>query len=233
MQVRRIGRLGKICTCLPVRRKYGLRIASIGARQGFGNIKEFCMDIIALLITYQFPAIFLGSVIFGETIILAAAYLAGEGWWSVYTVFWITFSGTILSDSVWFYLGGKLIKKSNEWQEKQERYKKLMAFLERVTHGRAFLSLLFIKFMYGTRIITIMYLSIHKLRFRTFLLFNAIGTFFWLLVMVALGWYASIKIGGDIPDIKKFQYGVSALFVFIVLTRVGGVYLRKKIESKE
>lgn len=187
--------------------------------------------LISLLITYQFPAIFLGSVIFGETIILAAAFLAGQGMWSIYTVFWVTFLGTISSDCVWFYFGRRLSKKSDEWQEKQAKYKKLLAFLERLTHGRAFLSLLFIKFLYGTRIITIMYLSIHKLRFRTFLLFNAIGTFFWLLVMVALGWYASKKVGTDIPDIKKFQYGATLLFAFLILTRIGGVYLKKRLEK--
>lgn len=190
------------------------------------------MDIVAALIQYQLPAIFLGSVVFGETIILAAAYLAGHGWWSIYTVFWLTFLGTLSSDCVWFYFGRKLAKKSEEWELKREKYKKVLLFLERLTHRRAFLSLLFIKFLYGTRIITIMYLSVHKLRFRTFLLFNAIGTFLWLLVMVALGWYASKKIGTDIPDIKKFQYGATLLFAFLILTRLGGVYLRKRIEKE-
>lgn len=191
------------------------------------------MDIVSLLIVYQFPAIFLGSIIFGETIILAAAFLAGHGWWSVYTVFFITFVGTMFSDSLWFYMGRKLSGKSHEWQEKQEKYRKLLAFLEHITSRRAFLALLFIKFLYGTRIITIMYLSIHRLRFRTFFLFNAIGTFLWLLIMVGIGWYASTRIDGDIPDIKKFQYGASVLLTFLLLTRVGSIYLRKRIENKE
>lgn len=186
--------------------------------------------LISLLVTYQFPAIFLGSVIFGETIILAASFLAGQGIWSIYTVFWVTFLGTVSSDCLWFYFGRRLSRKSEEWQEKQGKYKKLLAFLERLTRGRAFLSLLFIKFLYGTRIITIMYLSIHRLRFRTFLLFNAIGTFLWLLVMVSIGWYASKKMGTDIPDVKKFQYGASILFAFVVLTRVGSMWIRKKVE---
>lgn len=188
--------------------------------------------LISLLVTYQFPAIFLGSVIFGETIILAASFLAGQGMWSIYTVFWVTFLGTVSSDCLWFYFGRRLSRKSEEWQEKQGKYKKLLAFLERLTHGRAFLSLLFIKFLYGTRIITIMYLSINRLRFRTFLLFNAIGTFFWLLVMVWLGWYASKKLGSDIPDVKKFQYGALALFLFVVVTRLLGLWLRRRIETK-
>lgn len=189
--------------------------------------------LIQLLITYQLPAIFLGSVIFGETIVLAAAFLAGHGWWSVYAVFFITFAGTMFSDSLWFYLGRKLSRKSHEWEERQEKYRKLLAFLERMTSRRAFLALLFIKFLYGTRIITIMYLSIHRLRFRTFFLFNAIGTFLWLLVMVTIGWYASVRIDGDIPDIKKFQYGASILLAFMLLTRGASMYLRKRIESEE
>lgn len=102
-----------------------------------------------------------------------------------------------------------------------------------MTSRRAFLALLFIKFLYGTRIITIMYLSIHRLRFRTFFLFNAIGTFLWLLVMVTIGWYASVRIDGDIPDIKKFQYGASILLAFMLLTRGASMYLRKRIESEE
>ncbi len=199
---------------------------------GFYFLLIYFMDIVSLLIAYQLPAMFLGSFFFGETIILAAAFLAGQGMWSVFTVFWVTFLGTIISDAVWFFAGRRMGALSDSWQKKQAAYKKLLSFLEQMTGRRAFLSLLFIKFLYGTRIISILYLSIHKLRFRTFFVFNAMGTFLWLMVMVGVGWYASKQVGSEIPDMKKFQYGASLLFLFIVLTRAGSVWIRKNMERR-
>lgn len=184
--------------------------------------------ILHLLTTYHFFAIFIGAVILGETIILGAAFLAGQGVWSIYTVFVLTFLGTVLSDCVWFFLGKKMTLKSREWQEKQAKYRSLLAGLERLTRGRAFLSLLFIKFLYGTRIITIMYLAVHSMRFRTFLLFNGIGTLLWLLVLLPIGLFAGRQIGSDIPDIKKIQYTATFLLAFLVVTRLGVLWFKKR-----
>lgn len=186
------------------------------------------MEFVPLLIQYQLAAIFIGSVVFGETIILAAAFLSGQGLWSVQTVFWLTFLGTVFSDCIWYVLGKKFARKSREWEEKKMKYRAFLSMLERITRRRAFLSLLFIKFLYGTRIITIMYLAIHNLRFRTFLLFNSIGTLLWLLVLLPIGWYAGHSIGGDIPDIKKFQYAFTFLFAFVAVTRVAFLFIKKK-----
>src|SRR3989344_7628269 len=146
------------------------------------------LSIINLLTTYQLPAIFIGAFFFGETVILAAAFLAGQGIWSVESVFWLSLAGTVASDSLWFLLGLTFFKFTKRWEKFQDKYKLFLAKLEKITGQKPFLSLLFIKFLYGTRILTIIYLSIRKIHFGRFLIFNTVGTILWLFVMIGVGW---------------------------------------------
>ena len=146
-------------------------------------------SIVNLLSAYQLPAVFFGAFFFGETVILTAAFLAGQGTWSIESVFWLSLAGTVTSDSLWFLLGQTFFKFTKRWEKYQDQYQTFLIKLEKITGQRPFLSLLFIKFLYGTRILTILYLSIRKVRYATFLLFNTVGTILWLSVMIFVGWW--------------------------------------------
>lgn len=182
-----------------------------------------------MLSTYQLPAIFLGSFFFGETVILTAAFLAGEGTWSISSVFWLSLVGTVASDSIWFLFGQTFFKFTKRWEKYQDKYQTFLIKLEKTTGQKPFLSLLFIKFLYGTRILTILYLSIRKMRYSTFLLFNTIGTTIWLLVMITIGWSAGKGLAGAGPIFSRIEYIITALIVLIVLYRIITGWLSKKI----
>ena len=185
--------------------------------------------IVNLLSTYQLPAIFLGSFFFGETVILTAAFLAGEGTWSISSVFWLSLAGTVISDSLWFLLGQTVFKFTRQWEKYQDKYQVFLIKLEKLTGKRPFLALLFIKFLYGTRILTILYLSIRKMPYSTFILFNTIGTVLWLFVMIAIGWSAGKGIAGADQIFSRVEYIITALVILIVLYRIITGWLGKKI----
>lgn len=185
--------------------------------------------IIGLLTLYQLPAIFLGAFFFGETVVISAAFLSAQGVWSLLNVFWLALAGTVVSDALWFLFGQRLLKLTHRWQSFQHKYDKLIARLERISGKRPFLALLFIKFLYGTRILTIVYLSLRKVRFRTFLLFNTIGTLIWLPVMLAIGYLAGKGIANVIPLFNKIGYALSLLVFFVIIFKVVTLWLNKKI----
>ncbi|KKT86899.1 MAG: hypothetical protein UW86_C0015G0003 [Microgenomates group bacterium GW2011_GWA1_Microgenomates_45_10] len=187
------------------------------------------LSIISLLSTYQLPAIFLGAFFFGETVILTAAFLAGQGTWSIESVFWLSLAGTVISDSLWFLLGQTFFKFTKRWEKYQDQYQTFLIKLEKITGQRPFLSLLFIKFLYGTRILTILYLSIREVRFFTFLLFNTVGTILWLLVMISVGWLVG-RGATNITDVfYKVEYALTALVLLIVFFKIMTTWLSKKI----
>ena len=187
------------------------------------------LSIISLLSTYQLPAIFLGAFFFGETVILTAAFLAGQGTWSIESVFWLSLAGTVISDSLWFLLGQTFFKFTKRWEKYQDQYQTFLIKLEKITGQRPFLSLLFIKFLYGTRILTILYLSIREVRFFTFLLFNTVGTILWLLVIISVGWLVG-RGATNITDVfYKVEYALTALVLLIVFFKIMTTWLSKKI----
>ena len=92
--------------------------------------------------------------------------------------------------------------------------------------------MLFIKFLYGTRILTILYLSTQKLQLSTFLLWNAIGTLLWLVVMISIGWLAGNSVINIIPYVDKAEYAAAILLLLIILVRFGTQWLSKRITKK-
>ncbi len=189
-------------------------------------------SIVNLLSAYQLPAVFFGAFFFGETVILTAAFLAGQGTWSIESVFWLSLAGTVTSDSLWFLLGQTFFKFTKRWEKYQDQYQTFLIKLEKITGQRPFLSLLFIKFLYGTRILTILYLSIRKVRYATFLLFNTVGTILWLSVMIFVGWLVGRGVGNAVQIFSRVEYIVTALVLLIVFFRIMTTWLSKKIAKK-
>jgi len=101
-----------------------------------------------------------------------------------------------------------------------------------ITGQKPFLALLFIKFLYGTRILTILYLSIRKVHYPTFFLFNTIGTVFWLLVMIFVGWLVGRGTADAGQVFSRVEYTLTALVLLIVLYRIITTWLGKEITKK-
>lgn len=174
-------------------------------------------------------AIFLGTFFFGESVVIAAAFLAGQGIWSVWIVFILSFLGTIISDSLWF-TGGSGIKKfaSKKITTNTHSIKHTLQAIERITNGKTFLSLLFIKFLYGTRIITIFYLASQKFPFRKFLLYNTLGTIIWLIIMITVGWLLGQGVKLIMVDFTYIEFAFLGLVIIIMCIKFLIKWITKK-----
>ena len=184
-----------------------------------------------LLVSFRGPAIFLGAFFFGETVIIAAAFLAAQGLWSMGDVFWLALTGTVLADVVWFLFGQRILQLFRRKENNREQGARLLVTLEKITGQRPFLSLLFIKFLYGTRILIIMYLSIRKIGLRMFTIFDSLGTVVWLGVVMAIGWLAGKSIINLAPDLNRVEYATLILVLLIIGFRMGTLWLSKKISK--
>ena len=192
------------------------------------NINALIMH---MLLAYELPAIFFGAFFFGEMIILSAAFLAGQDVWSIGNVFWLAFAGTVLSDMLWFVFGRSLTS-ATYWQKAQKTYGGFLRRLDRLTGQRPFLSLLFIKFVYGTRVLTIIYLSVRKIRLWQFLLFDAVGTVLWLGVMLSVGWLAGRGVVNVLGAVHQVEYGLLGLILLILLFKYATVWIEKYLTKK-
>lgn len=177
---------------------------------------------------YHVLAIFIGSFLFGESVIIAAAFLSGQGQWSPEMVFFVGLLGTVISDSVWYGLGQYFLR-GPRWEKYYQKNERLIIGVEKFLGKRPFLLLLFFKFLYGTRILMIVYLSVKKLSYRIFLLFDTLGTMIWLFAMIGIGFLAGRGSANLIPYINRFEIAFSAIVVLILVIKLFTLWINKRL----
>lgn len=183
---------------------------------------------IEILTLYQMPALFVGSFLFGETVILAAAVLSAQGLWSSWTIFWLSLLGTLASDALWFLYGQKILSFFHKWEKYRRNSEKFLRALEKLTGARPYLSLLWVKAVYGVRIFTIIYLSVRKVAFWKFMALDAIGSAWWLGVIIIFGRLAGTGLDEILPAIGNLEYAAAAIVFIIIVWRIIFTWVSKR-----
>jgi membrane protein DedA with SNARE-associated domain len=184
-----------------------------------------------LLAQYGWIAVFFGAFFFGETVIITTAVLVFTQEWSLPLALFLTFLGTIASDSIWFLVGQKLLGPKFQETEKWKQSEKMIAALSGRFHNKPFLILLFIKFLYGTRVLTIVYLSVRNMSFWTFLLFNTIGTVIWLALLFAMSVLAIQSSASLFSALNWFEVALTAGIASLLAIRIINIWITRKIEK--
>jgi membrane protein DedA with SNARE-associated domain len=140
------------------------------------------LDIENLLRSTGYPALFLGSVLEGETTLILASLLAYQGILDLTTVIAVAYVGAICGDQLFYFLGRlrgrSFIRRRPHWQHKLARVEDL---LQRY-HLPMLLSF---RFLYGLRGIVPFAVGLSGLGPRQFSLLNAVGALLWA---VSVGW---------------------------------------------
>lgn len=187
--------------------------------------------IIQVLGQYGNLIVFLGVMIGGEAILLPAVFLASIG---VMDLFWVLFfglAGIMLSDSVWYWVGTKLHGRSDYVDKiiNRQRYQKQIDLLRRKFTKHSNRILIFSKFVYGTRIATILYSGYRKITYETFLKYNFIGSFLWLILITLLGYGIGLSWQrlAEYNDYIKYLalFGVLVLFMVRYIVQKTVIFL--------
>jgi len=188
--------------------------------------------IIALLTEFQMPAIFFGSFFFGETVIMTAAFLSTQDLWPLMNVFWLSLAGTITSDSIWFLFGRKILIYFNRWDRHKNRSERILKAIEGITGNNRLALMLCVKFVYGARIFTIMYLSMRTMNYGRFVAYDTISSTLWLSVICTIGWLAGKSITNLAPFLNRFEYAALALVLVLVTFKIGTAWISRKIAKE-
>lgn len=181
-----------------------------------------------LLASYQFLFILVGSFLFGETVIITAAFLSVKMGWSPLSVFFFSFLGTITSDSCWFMTGkyfSESVKESKFWKN---RYPKKRNMVKKIVINPK-RALFYYKFLYGFRVLSILYVAGLGMTIRDFVLFNSLGVFIWLTGMISIGWFAGKGILNLLPYMGSIEYYVFIVVILLIVMRISASWLGKKI----
>ena len=195
---------------------------------------SFESTILYWLTLYKIPATFVGSFLFGETVILTAAVLAFRLGWSVTAIFITVALGTIISDLIWYGLGKKVLefsetRNSNLYKKYREHFGTITKMVQ---SKRPFTILLYFKFFYGTRIITLLYLSVHRIKFRELLFFDTIGTVIYHAILFTIAFLSTAGVYNAIHVFHEYTLMLTSIAVSLLVIKVFTIWTTKKTEKK-
>lgn len=173
------------------------------------------MNLETLITHFGYPALVLGLLLEGETVLVLAAFMAHRGYLDLPLV--ILLGGLIAfgSDQFFFWMGrtqgNAFLSKRPAWQPHVEKAKSLL--------GRnSTLLFLGIRFMYGLRTVLPFVIGTSKFDPKKFAILDLIGSFVWALSFGLAGHFIGRVMALIFEDVKEHELLIT---VAIVLTGIG------------
>jgi membrane protein DedA with SNARE-associated domain len=171
-----------------------------------------------LLTDYGYLAVFVGSLLEGETVLLLAGYAAHQGYLSLQWVVLLAFCGGTLGDQVFFHLGrrygGALLRRFPRLARPAQRVDRLLLRF----HAALIVG---VRFMYGLRILGPIVIGMSGVPARRFMLFNALGAAVWAVLVTVLGFLFGRALQLLLADAE--QYEAIALLLLVGLGTLLGL----------
>jgi membrane protein DedA with SNARE-associated domain len=174
-----------------------------------------------LIATYGPLAVFVGTFLEGESIVVIAGFLGHQGVVAPLSVGICAFAGSFLGDQLWFYLGRR--QAGHRWVVRltqSPRFSKVLNAIE--NHPRKFI--LTFRFIYGIRTVSPVAIGLSKVSARTFAYLNAVSAAVWAAVFTAIGYlfgFAAERFLGEMKAIEHKLLGALAIALLVfVLSQV-------------
>lgn len=162
---------------------------------------------------WGYAAVFLGSMIEGETVVLTASALAACGYMSIYKIFVIAFITTVIADQGLFWLGYEM---GTEWIIKKfPRITKVRDRVFGLLHKMDVAFIFSFRFIYGIRIASPLIIGTAKVKPLRFAIYNTLSGLCWAAISCFLGYtIADVVMDGNF-DTMPAVMTVSVLIVII------------------
>lgn len=137
-----------------------------------------------LIESYGYIAVFLGTVLEGETVLLVAGFLAHREYLDLFWVILVAFAGSMTGDQIFFFLGRRhgngVLERWPDWRERTQRVLRLM-------ERHQWLVVVGFRFVYGLRMVTPLAIGMSRIPTPRFLALNALGSLLWAVVVAVAG----------------------------------------------
>lgn len=172
------------------------------------------MTLETFVATYGYPALFAGTLLEGETILIIAGFMAHSGYLHLPWVMLTAFLGAFIADQFFFQVGkrnGKaFLEKRPQWEPRVNRVR---AFLVRY-HVAGILGY---RFIYGMRTITPLLIGASDFNTRRFIILNLCSTILWSMVISSAGYFFGHIVEVVLEDFRRYE-----LVVMVVMAALAG-----------
>jgi membrane protein DedA with SNARE-associated domain len=143
------------------------------------------MDVAGLIQSYGYLALAVGSLLEGETMLIAAGFAAHRGYLDLYAVIGIAAVGGFIGDQFFFWLGRRhgpavLVR----WPSVSRQSERVHRLIERY-HAPVIIG---VRFAYGLRIAGPILIGMSPISALRFALLNGLGAVLWACLIAGVGW---------------------------------------------
>ena len=173
------------------------------------------MDLAALIQQYGYAAVFVGSVLEGETMLVLAGLAAHRGYLSLEAVMAIAAAGAFLGDLTCFltgrFLGRRVLVR---WPRLEPSVARADALLAR--YGAVLV--IGLRFAYGLRLAGAIAIGMSRMHWLRFAAFDLLGVLLWAPLVAGAGYLLGNAVEPLLAHMHYAEYGVFAVVIIVGLT---------------
>ena len=179
------------------------------------------MTLETIVVQFGYPALIIGLLFEGETMLILGVFMAHRGYLNLPLVIMIGGIVAFTSDQFFFWMGrtkgSQFLENRPAWKLHVEKAKSLLGW-------NTNLLFLGIRFIYGLRTVLPFVIGMSKFDPKKFAILDFIGAFIWALSFGLAGQIFGQLMGAIFEDVKEHEL-VIALFIFLAGTGVWRYYL--------
>ncbi len=195
------------------------------------------MNYVGLALQYlsQYPILvsLLIGIFTGEEVILVLAFLSAQGVLPLWIVLVFVPMGTFICDVFFFSLEKtRFVKRIKEWKYFSKGYEKLDAHIGKLTKDRHIHTLFYTKFIYGTRIVTLIFLGLKEIKYSKFFKYNIVVTIIWALIVIPLGYLAGKGYQIIVDVFRSVELGLLFILILVIVFFTIKKWISNKLAKK-
>ena len=183
------------------------------------------MSLETIITHFGYPALVIGLLLEGETMLVLGAFMAHRGYLDLPLVILIGGIVAFASDQFFFWMGRL---KGNQFLETRPAWKPHVEKAKSLLGWNTNLLFLGIRFMYGLRTVLPFVIGMAKFDPKKFVILNLIGAFIWALTFGLAGHLIGQLMAAIFEDVKEHELAI-ALGIILV---GAGVWLYYRYTNK-
>ena len=160
------------------------------------------MSLETIVAQFGYPALIIGLLVEGETMLILGAFMAHRGYLDLPLVILIGWITSFSSDQFFFWMGrlkgNQFLDNRPNWKPHVEKAKSLLGW-------NTNLLFLGVRFMYGLRTVLPFVIGMAKFDSKKFVLLNFIGAFLWALTFGLAGHFIGQLMAAIFEDVKEHE----------------------------
>jgi membrane protein DedA with SNARE-associated domain len=172
------------------------------------------MDLASLIQQYGYMAVFVGSILEGETLLVLAGLAARRGYLSLQWVVVVAVTGAFIGDQIVFLLGRRL---GPSVLARLPRLRSPIARADALLKRYGAFVVISLRFTYGLRLAGVLAIGMSRMSWSRFASLNLVGALLWAPIVAGAGYLLGSAVE---PLLEEGRYGEYFLFGTVIFVGV-------------